>query len=297
MNKRSTFACGVAIIAGFVVASCATGSSVAPRGTPNLADANLAAAQAGAPKSPSSFLDYLATEYVALAADLNKRGGTIDGDYFARKASAAEQGVQVAPEENSAWAIPLQQPFGFRTQLSEARARLLRALDGGARTRAPALAARAQSRYDCWVEAMETNWQTGQNGTCRAEFLAAMDQLEAKPAAAVPPAPVVINVYFDFNKSGLSREARQILSQVAGQLKANGGATVLVIGKTDLAGTDSYNLALSRRRAQAVRAELVKDGVAASRVTVQWTGKREPPVPTADGVREPRNRVVEITIR
>ena len=88
----------------------------------------------------------------------------------------------------------------------------------------------------------------------------------------------------------------QIVEQIAAQLKANNAATVIVTGKTDLSGTDSYNLALSKRRAEAVRAALIRDGIAAGRITAQWTGEREPPVKTSQGVREPRNRVVEVTI-
>jgi OOP family OmpA-OmpF porin len=306
MKERRTFASSIAVLVGLAVAGCANWSySPAPRGTPHSADGNVAAVQAGLAKSPSSFLDYLATEYAALADSLNQQGDAVDADYFARKGLGAEHDIVVPPEQNAAWGIPLEQPYGFRTQLAQARTRLLAALDGGARDRAPALAARAQVRYDCWTERMEDDWQKAQNGPCRSDFMAAMDQLEGKaataPAPAVAaPAPAtpgnVIDVYFDFNKSGLSLEGKQIVQQIANQLKANGAATVTVTGKTDLSGSDDYNLALSKRRAEAVRAELIKDGVAASRINVQWAGKRQPPVSTGDGTREPRNRVVEVTV-
>ncbi len=299
MRKERTFACTVALLTGLGISGCSSWSTYVPgtRGLPNSADMTVGAATSGAPKSPSSFTDYLATEYVALATNLSQQGDVTDADYFARKSLAAGQGQVVQPENNATWAIPLEQPYGFRTQLSQARARLVAALDGGARSRAPALAAKAQARYDCWTERMEDDWQHAQNGPCRSDFLAAMDQLEGKPAAAAPAAPgQVIDVYFDFNKSGLSREARQIVEQIAAQLKANSAATVTIVGKTDLSGADSYNLALSKRRSEAVRAALVRDGIAAGRITVQWTGKREPPVKTGEGVREPRNRVVEVTI-
>ena len=308
MKERRTFASSIAVLLGLTVAGCASWSySPAPRGTPHLAGANLSAVQAGLAKSPSSFLDYLAVEYAGLADSLSQQGDAVDVDYFARKGLGAENGIVVPPEQNASWGIPLEQPFGFRTQLAQARTRLLAALDGGARDSAPALAARAQARYDCWTERMEDDWQKAQNGPCRSDFMAAMDQLEGKPApapaAAAPPAPAapatpgnVIDVYFDFNKSTLSLEGKQIVQQIANQLKANGAAKVTVTGKSDLSGPDDYNLALSKQRAQAVRAELVKDGIAASRISVQWAGKRQPPVATGDGTREPRNRVVEVTV-
>lgn len=299
MRERKTFASSIAILTGLAVAGCANWSySPSPRGTPHSAGQNLSVAQDGVAKNPTSFLQYLGSEYTALAGSLSQQGNLIDADYFARKAIGAEHDVAVPPEENAAWAIPLEVPNGFRTQLAQARTRLLAALNGGARERAPALAARAQSRYDCWVEQMERDWQAGQNGQCRREFLAAMDQLEAKPGATAPASPGnVIDVYFDFNKASLSREAQQIIQQLATQLKANNAATVTIIGKTDLSGSDSYNMALSKRRAETVRSELLKAGVPASRMTLQWTGERQPPVKTPDGVREPRNRVVEITVR
>jgi outer membrane protein OmpA-like peptidoglycan-associated protein len=69
----------------------------------------------------------------------------------------------------------------------------------------------------------------------------------------------------------------------------------VLVGKADLSGTDAYNLALSKRRADTVRSALVAGGVSADRIEEQWVGMREPPVPTAAGVREPRNRVVEVS--
>jgi OmpA-OmpF porin, OOP family len=70
----------------------------------------------------------------------------------------------------------------------------------------------------------------------------------------------------------------------------------VLIGKADRAGTDKYNLGLSERRADRVRAALIQDGVPTKRITTRWVGDREPPVPTPPGVREPRNRVVELTL-
>jgi OOP family OmpA-OmpF porin len=141
---------------------------------------------------------------------------------------------------------------------------------------------------------MEDNWQTAQNGACASDFLAAMAELEGKPAAAATAPVTLVNVFFEFDRSRLTPEARQIVTQLANQLKA-GGLHATLVGKADLTGSDSYDLALGRRRADAVAQELMHDGVPRDHITVQTLGKRQPPVKTADGVREPRNRVVEIT--
>ncbi len=68
-------------------------------------------------------------------------------------------------------------------------------------------------------------------------------------------------------------------------------------GHADRSGSDAYNLRLSQRRADAVAAELVRQGVNRNDIGIQAFGESRPLVPTADGVREPQNRRVEIVLR
>jgi outer membrane protein OmpA-like peptidoglycan-associated protein len=70
-----------------------------------------------------------------------------------------------------------------------------------------------------------------------------------------------------------------------------------VNGYTDSSGTPPYNQGLSVRRAQAVAADLVKDGVPRTAVSTQGFGETHLPVPTGPGVRDPQNRRVKIIIR
>jgi outer membrane protein OmpA-like peptidoglycan-associated protein len=72
---------------------------------------------------------------------------------------------------------------------------------------------------------------------------------------------------------------------------------VVVIGHTDRVGSDDYNDTLSRQRAEVARQALVYRGLAAEQAVTVGRGKREPVVPTADGVAEARNRRVEILVR
>ena len=128
---------------------------------------------------------------------------------------------------------------------------------------------------------------------------------EAPPApVAAPPAPAPVAVapsqqmfivFFEFDKSALTPDGKKVVDAAAAAFKS-GKSGVAIAGYTDLAGTQTYNLALSHRRADAVKAALVKDGVPASAVSEAWHGKENPRVPTADGVREPQNRRVEITM-
>jgi OOP family OmpA-OmpF porin len=99
-------------------------------------------------------------------------------------------------------------------------------------------------------------------------------------------------VFFDFNKSDLTPQATQIVDQAAHNA---GKVTQLeVTGHTDTVGSDAYNMRLSRRRAESVAAQLEKDGVPSSEIAIFAKGKRDLLVPTADGVKEPQNRRVQI---
>jgi len=265
---------------------------------------NLSNVQAGA-GAGAGFQQALAKEYSDFASSLNQQGQWADSDYFSRKGIAVENGQRVLPEVDQNWLIPMEIPMGTRTALRQGRAQLLAALDGGARDRAPAIAARAQVKFDCWTEEVERNWQTGLDGPCHKEFVALMAQLTTAPApqppAAATPAPAAaprqFNVYFDFDRSQITPEAARIVDQVVATVKANPNTKVVLKGKADLSGTDAYNLALSHRRADAVAAALRAKGVAGGQIQESWVGEREPPVPTPDGVREPRNRVVEINLQ
>jgi OOP family OmpA-OmpF porin len=304
-HSGSVARCLILIGAASSLASCSGWSgSPAMRGNPVTSLWNVPAARQ-APQSPADFNQALAAEYSTLASTLmSQRRDYADADYFARKEMAATHGQAVPPENNTNWLIPLEVPDGYRTQLADGRMRLMAALDRGARDQTPALAARAQVRYDCWVEQMEDDWRTAWTGDCRRDFLAAMDELEGRPAAQPPaaaqPAPTQVQreyrVYFNFNRATLLPTARQIVHQAAKDAGTDKNVKI-VVGKADRAGSDAYNLKLSHRRADAVRAELTKDGITAGQIEERWVGEREPPVPTPDGVPEPRNRLVEITIR
>jgi iron complex outermembrane receptor protein len=117
------------------------------------------------------------------------------------------------------------------------------------------------------------------------------------PPPAVAPAPAVASsylVFFDFNKSDLTPQAVGIVDQAA---KNAGSAKVTkleVTGHTDTVGSDAYNIRLSRRRAESVATELEKDGIPSSEIAIYAKGKRDLLVPTADGVKEPQNRRVQI---
>jgi OOP family OmpA-OmpF porin len=103
-------------------------------------------------------------------------------------------------------------------------------------------------------------------------------------------------VFFDFDKSTLTSEAKKIVASAAQEFKTNGYATLSVTGHTDTSGTPAYNEKLSVRRAKAVVAELKKLGVAGKSISGTGVGEDGLLVPTADGVREAQNRRAEIVL-
>jgi OmpA-OmpF porin, OOP family len=295
------------VLGGTVLLAGCSGWSYSPpmHGNYPSQGANNAKVDAGAPPAGGNFGQELSRDYAGFADTLAHSGHSSPGDwadvdYFARKGIVAESGQVVPPEDNGNWAIPLEQPFGFRTQMAQARVRLVTDLDNGGRDRFPVLAARAQVAYDCWIERTEGDWVHEFDGACHKQLIATLDELErdlrgAAPAAAVP-ATHQYNVYFEFDRSVLTPQAHQIVDQAADTMRREKDTKIILVGKADLAGTDPYNLALSHRRADTVRSTLLADGVPANQIEERWVGLREPPVPTAPGVREPRNRVVEITL-
>jgi iron complex outermembrane receptor protein len=114
------------------------------------------------------------------------------------------------------------------------------------------------------------------------------------PVQAPMAAPKSYLVFFDFNKSDLTPQALNIVNQAAANAGPAKVTKLEVTGHTDTVGSDAYNMRLSRRRAESVAAQLEKDGIPASEIEIIAKGKRDLLVPTADGVKEPQNRRVQI---
>ena len=75
-------------------------------------------------------------------------------------------------------------------------------------------------------------------------------------------------VFFDWDRSNLSQQALATIQQAANAFKTKGSARITATGHTDTSGPEAYNMALSLRRANAVKDTLVRDGVPAQAITV-----------------------------
>jgi outer membrane protein OmpA-like peptidoglycan-associated protein len=101
-------------------------------------------------------------------------------------------------------------------------------------------------------------------------------------------------VFFDWDRSEITPQAAAILDNAAAAYQQTGQAQVMLAGHADRSGSDQYNVGLSQRRAASVRQYLAGRGVPEGSVTSEAFGESRPLVETADGVREPQNRRVEI---
>ena len=124
-----------------------------------------------------------------------------------------------------------------------------------------------------------------------------VDRTFGPALSALPMAPISYMVHFLEGSDELTPESHASLNRIAAELANRPAPEVVVIGHTDLVGNDQYNDALSTQRAQRVRDELVRAHVPADRIEVAARGKREPLFRTAEGVADPRNRRVEISVR
>ena len=115
--------------------------------------------------------------------------------------------------------------------------------------------------------------------------------------ASPPPAPLApevrtreFMVFFDFDKSYLTSEAKEIVAKAVDSAMRLGSVRIVVTGHTDTVGSRRYNQALSERRAASVKAEMLRDGMPRTEILTMGRNFSEPLIATGPGVREPQNR-------
>ena len=103
-------------------------------------------------------------------------------------------------------------------------------------------------------------------------------------------------IFFDWGKPEISRDAAATLDESVAAWRARPGETVTVEGHSDRSGPAGANRRSAMQRATAVRDELVRRGVPGAAIAVRSWGEERPLIATEDGVREPQNRRVDISI-
>lgn len=250
---------------------------------------------------------------------------------FKERGERAGRGMFVAPEELSARDLP---PHTV-AELGEARRRLENAFYAGASVKMPQESAEAQVKFDCWMEQQEEDIQPHDIRECKLAFFDALAKIEngmLPPQDHRHPQPeqvythshqyehqhgpnscvnhthepvehtadVIVYrgpyiVFFDLDKSLITPEAQAVLDRVVTDVKQMKPNKIVVTGHTDTSGTGNYNDGLSQRRVDAVVTRLQDEGLGISIIRAFHYGERKQRVLTADGVRHPENRRVEIS--
>lgn len=254
----------------------------------------------------SPFTQALASEYKTFAnTELDEMFDYPDALHFARKGLTAASGEAVMPEPVSDWNLS----ENHIKELGAARGRLVIAFDMGAREIAPATAALAQAKFDCWIEQQEENWKTEEILSCKKEYLEAIAELEgliqqkpqpvedvAEPAPMVPEEAMYL-VFFNWDSKTLSAGAKNVIDAVSAEVAKNTPEQIIISGHADTSGDDTYNKRLAFKRANAVRDSLVEHGINADLLVVESHGESSLLVETTDNVREPANRRVNISFK
>lgn len=297
------------IFTGFLLAGCGLG--------------NLQVLQKFEPRG-DAFQKALAKEYREFAESQEQKRDLIDAQYFAKKGLMAAKGQNVAPEKIENWSISRE----VKPTILQARGYLLEVLTPEITARVPNDAARIQLLFDCWLEQQE-NADNNQIPPCREEFYDLLDTMYTYKTGTSSLAPLTninvgkaedeyiatggsgasvqpdvqenpnltFTVYFDTNSTVLKKAAEAKITEVAQKVRKLKGYEVVVSGHTDRAGTKSYNVGLSQRRAETVKKALVGHGLDAKRISAFGYGELYPKVQTGDGVRNRANRRVHIVIR
>jgi hypothetical protein len=116
------------------------------------------------------------------------------------------------------------------------------------------------------------------------------------PEAAVPPNLRKVVLYFDTASTDLRPDSNTQLKQVAGTLAANRDAHVNVTGYTDNVGDTASNTSLSQQRADEVKADLVRMGIAEDRITAKGMGEENPIADNATAHGRDLNRRVSVEV-
>jgi outer membrane protein OmpA-like peptidoglycan-associated protein len=188
-------------------------------------------------------------------------------------------------------------PKRVAPSLKPGQAQVVLLPDPGSETVGRATVTNASGTAELDVARASVTTSTGQPPVVTILSEADVNRLFGDLVAALPPAPEQFLLYFRFESDELTDQSRALFPRILEALKRRPFPDLAVVGHTDTTGSAASNIELGLKRANAVRGLLVAAGVSASVIEVTSHGEADLLIKTADGVLEPRNRRVEITIR
>ncbi len=127
--------------------------------------------------------------------------------------------------------------------------------------------------------------------------MTAVQQRYASALAMQPQRERRFMVFFETASDVPLADSLPTLEEVKNEIAGRPAAEIVIIGHTDRVGSEDENEALSARRVESVRALLISGGIEVARIDTAYRGEREPLVATPDGISDPVNRRVEISVR
>lgn len=238
------------------------------------------------PQPGDAFTEALAEDYKVLAEEDKKDASYPQADMFARKGLGAAGGEMVQPIDPIKADVP---PEDVQ-ELAHARTMLADLFQQGVDKKLPDAMAAAQVNYDCWVSELANN-DSESAMKCKANFMEDLNVIQA----ALSVKPELFMSFFNSGSAQIDEAGVGILHAAAEAYTNMGAKEVLVLGYTDLIGTDKFNIHLSQMRANAAKAILVQQGVPENVIVALGQGDSNPLVDTKEANRE--NRRIEVIIR
>lgn len=266
-RTRLTFVCAASIL---TLAACSS--------------AKVVDEAAMAKPTGSAFNQDLHKDYVALAKSELDQGDRADAEHYAMKAKEAAAGKPVPPDQVAARSLNAPEA----KTLTEARTRLVSALDGPVAAKKPDQAAKAQSMFDCWLEQQEEGWQQADIDACRKGFDTALAALKPEKVASKPAEPQTVE--FKFNSTELVPKSQKELADLIREVKLSKPKTVRIISYTDLSGDKAYNAKLAAMRGKILENKLKDAG--AQVINVDARGAVDPIVDTEKPNQQNRRAVI-----
>lgn len=246
----------------------------------------------------------LTQKYLEFSEEEAKSYDWTDSSYFAEKGLMAGYGQTVTPEEIMVWDVP----EDMKPELLAAREKLVELLSEEMRFNHPEKSAEAVFAFDCWLEELEESRYSPEMRLCQVAYYDAINALEftqieeetVEESASEEVenkeriATTAYLVYFGHNDTQFAAASKQVVQQVADEIKKSPVEEILIHGHTDRSGSTQYNLNLSEKRALSVLEALLELGVPRNILKYFAFGETDPAVPTEEGVKEPKNRRVEI---
>jgi len=228
---------------------------------------------------PLPFNEQLKEGYLQLAEVQRTETHPINWYHFRSKARETMIGDVVWPDKVASREVPP----ASQVEAIEFRERLLRALEGGARTSDPADAAAAQVNFDCWLVELETVQNPARFSDCKDTFVAAL----AKAESTLIHTPYV--VLFDKGSDQIDPDGMNVVTYALRAARIAQPREIAVTGYADTSGNAKANQALSQRRAEAV-AKALRAGKPTTDSGIRVASRGAAPGTTGE-----RARRVEIT--